>query len=148
MSPSPEDSTLPNAELAFRQAFLRLAAAAPERLPRGTPVTQNNVAREAGRDPSALKKSRHPRLVAEIQNWIAAQTTGQKSSAQTRPRSSCGGACKERLAELKAQRDQLASLLVESDARILELTMECEHIRALINPSKVVDIAPGTSVPT
>lgn len=31
-------------------------------------VSQNNVVREAGCDPSALKKSRHPVLI-EIQEW-------------------------------------------------------------------------------
>lgn len=44
------------AETAFRAAFLRLKLGKPQVMPKGTPVTQNNVAREAGRDPSALKR--------------------------------------------------------------------------------------------
>jgi len=55
------------AEANFRRAFERLKAGAPKVLPLGTPVSQNNVAKEAGCDSSALRKSRFPCLVAEIQ---------------------------------------------------------------------------------
>jgi len=44
----------------YRAAFERLKNNKPERLPKGTPVSQNNVAKEAGSDPSALKKRAFP----------------------------------------------------------------------------------------
>ena len=58
-----------NAEACFRAAFERLKSNQPVRLNRGAKLTQNNVAREAGRDPSALKKDRYPMLIIEIQSW-------------------------------------------------------------------------------
>lgn len=39
-------------------------------IPKGTPVTQNNVGKEAGSDPSALTKSRFPSLIAEIKTYV------------------------------------------------------------------------------
>lgn len=55
------------AELDFSASFERLKYGNTLILPPGSPVSQNNVAREAGRDPSALRKSRYPKLVADIQ---------------------------------------------------------------------------------
>ena len=60
------------AEANFREAFERLKIGASKVLPGDAQVSQNNVAKEAGCDPSALRKSRFPSLVAEIQNYIAA----------------------------------------------------------------------------
>jgi hypothetical protein len=48
------------AEQDFRDAFDRLKRGKPIHLEKGAKVTQNNVAKEADRDPTALKKSRHP----------------------------------------------------------------------------------------
>lgn len=58
------------AEQGFRQAFERLKLGRTMVLQPGARVSQNNVAKEAGRDPSALKKDRYPALVREIQQWI------------------------------------------------------------------------------
>jgi len=46
---------------------------------------------------------------------------------------------KERIEDMKAQRDSLASMLVEADAKILELTLENARLRALAHvPSSKV----------
>ena len=66
-----------SAEQRFRQAFERLKANKPKVLEVGTPVSQNNVAKEAGCDPSALRKSRFPALVREIQAYL--ELTDRKS---------------------------------------------------------------------
>ena len=58
------------AELKFRDAFDRLKLGKLDMLPKGTPLSQNNVAKEAGVDPSALRRTRFPELVSEIQDWI------------------------------------------------------------------------------
>jgi hypothetical protein len=58
------------AEQRFRAAFDRLKDDKPQILPRGTPVSQNNVAKEAGTDPTALRKKRFPALIREIQAWV------------------------------------------------------------------------------
>ena len=58
------------AEQRFRAAFDRLKQGSPEVLARTAAVSQNNVAKEANCDPSALRKSRFPSLVAEIQHYV------------------------------------------------------------------------------
>ena len=123
-----------SAETAFREAFERLKNGKPERLATGTPVSQNNVAREADCDPSALRKSRYPSLIAEIQVWVEAHGSDAPPSQRQRliARRSRNRTLSERLAALKAQRDQLASLLSEADAKIVELTLENARLQALL----------------
>lgn len=107
----------------YRDAFERLKLNRPELLPKGTPVTQNNVAKEAGSDPSALKKSRFPILIEEIKNYV-------EQHAEARPPSSNqlnllarqkSRAMRDRIEQVAKQRDHLASLLSEADAKIIEL---------------------------
>jgi len=52
---------------------------------------------------------------------------------------------KERIEDMKTQRDSLASLLVEADAKILELTLENARLRAQVPSSKVTPIHQGSS---
>lgn len=130
------------AEKTFREAFDRLKRNCPQLLPPGTPVTQNNVAKEAGRDPSALRKGRYPILIEEIQHWLetnTSKTSGfQRLTVATRRRRT--RKLKERLQNVKIQRDSLASLLVEADAKILELTLENARLHSLLPPTKVTPI--------
>lgn len=67
---SSNQTELLSAEQRFRLAFERLKANTPKLVEFGTLVTQNNVAREAGCDPSALRKARFPALIREIQAYI------------------------------------------------------------------------------
>lgn len=90
----------------------------------GSKVSQNNVAREAGCDPSALKKSRFPTLVAEIQacalkNGDASEASDARShpNVQSCPRCSR----KDQLSQVTLQRDAAMSALVLADTRVLEL---------------------------
>ncbi|MDE1964479.1 MAG: hypothetical protein KGI42_11315 [Xanthomonadaceae bacterium] len=127
MSYSPEHS----AEQNFRAAFDRLKRGKPQRLPLGTPVTQNNVAKEAGKDTTALKKARYPALVHDIQMWVAehcgekSQSRRQLAIAQRKKRSDLHA----RQAEIIAQRDLALSLLVSSDDQLLHLLREVERGR-------------------
>ncbi|AXQ51104.1 hypothetical protein DZC31_30945 (plasmid) [Stenotrophomonas rhizophila] len=130
------------AERAFREAFERLKNGKPERLPYGTPVSQNNVARETGSDPSALKKSRYPELINDIQTWINEHNIDRSPSARKkalalrkRKRS-----LQEVISDLKSQRDSAASLLVEADAKILELTIENSRLQAMVHSASVNQI--------
>lgn len=124
----------PSAESEYREAFERLKRGATLRLPQGSPVTQNNVAREANRDPSALKKGRYPRLIREIKAWIEQHPARlqpsprqSKLAARRRTRS-----LKERIRDVKTQRDLVSSKLLEADARILELMIENARLTALV----------------
>jgi hypothetical protein len=127
------------AETAFREAFERLKQSKSEILPRGTQISQNNVAREAGGDPSALKKSRYPELVNEIQRWIHEHRPEAKSSARqkTLRQREKNRSLKEIIRDLSLQRDSAATLLVEADAKILELTMENVRLRAMLESNNV-----------
>lgn len=133
MSSALGKSTVRSAEQAFREAFIRLIENRPERLPLGARVSQNSVALEAGRDPSALKKGRYPTLIAEIQNWVrdrhqtsAAQgiRLGHSQSKKTRSQT-------EEIEDLKRQRDKLTSKLLEASATIVELAAENHRLQNL-----------------
>jgi hypothetical protein len=125
---SAADSTRPigRAECAFRDSFERLKKGKPERLPKGTPVSQNNIAKEAGCDPSALKKARFPSLISEIQRWIKQQSevappSPRQAALAQRHRNR---SLKEQIEALKNERDHALSLLVEADTKIVELMLE------------------------
>lgn len=122
------------AEQMFRESFERLKRNSPDILPKDTPVTQNNVAREAGRDPSALKKDRYPILVLEIQAYLTSQKerqSGTKKSTDNRSRTD-----KQKLADLRNQRDKLCSIVEAQDNYIEELLDEIERLKS----GKVVKI--------
>lgn len=136
------------AEIAFQAAFDRLKCGKPVRLPKLSKVSQNNVAREAGLDPSALKKARFPRLVAEIQRWIEehadrkALSERQRLIGQRRRKRDLV----QRNKSLKEQRDIALTLLSEADARILELTVENQRLRALSPSTSVIELSKGMSI--
>lgn len=121
-----------NAETNFREAFERLKAGTPELLPQGTPVSQNNVSREAGCDPTALKKSRFPALVDEIQTYIASQGCEKPPSERQRllKQRQQSRNSRELIADLRMQRDAAASLLVEANAQIGILTRRLRDMEA------------------
>jgi hypothetical protein len=127
------------AEQAFRDAFERLKKDEPVRVPKGSVLSQNLIAKEAGTDPTALKKARFPELVSEIQRWVANYSVPKPVSARqtslkqrTKNRTN-----REQINELKKQRDIVASQLVEADAKILELTQELEKLRTSPLPRNV-----------
>lgn len=127
------------AETAFREAFDRLKRGKPDRLPKGSSVSQNNVAKEAGCDPSALRKSRFPSLVAEIQRWVTEHAPdAPKSQRQTMlAQRGHNRSLREKIEALKIERDHAFSLLVEADAKILDLTMENIRLQSHLPPSNV-----------
>jgi|SRR5579863_3574005 len=134
------------AEKRFREAFDRLKCGRPIHLPKGTRVTQNNVAKEAGVDPSALRPKRYPRLVAEIQEWIEANrdNSSAKSPRQIAlARRSRNRDLKEQNAALRAQRDDALSRLVDAEATILEVVAENQRLRAQQPQTNVTPLRPA-----
>lgn len=130
-----------SAEQNFRQAFERLKADDPRVLEKGTPVTQNNVAKEAGKDTSALKKSRFPQLVREIQAYVELHQDDRPSqrqilNSQRKSRKNL----RDRIREIEAERDDAQSQLASAIGRIVELHEELQSVRArlerLIPPPK------------
>lgn len=126
----PSDPSEPqSAESRFRQAFERLKNGRPKVLPKGTPVSQNNVAQEAGRDSTALKKRRFPKLVEEIQDYLREQEKGEASATADKvDQKRAKRTTEERLEDAIRQRDQAQSILASANVRIVELT---EEVRSL-----------------
>ena len=128
----------------YRDAFERLKLNRPQLLPKGTPVSQNNVAKEAGSDPSALKKSRFPSLIAEIKTYV-------EQHAEERPPSlnqvnllarQKSRALRDRIEQIARQRDQLASLLSEADAKIIELYDRIAELERQLPASNIISLDP------
>lgn len=116
------------AEQAFREAFERLKQNKPTVLPQDSQVTQNNIAREADRDPSALKKDRYPLLVLEIQAYIKSQSEqmqAKKQNTDNRTRSD-----KRQMADCKKQREKLASIVEAQALYIEELLDQIEQLKS------------------
>lgn len=137
--------TKQSAEQRFRAAFERLKQDKPARLSRGTPVSQNNVAKEADCDPSALRKTRFPSLIAEIQHYVEShKEEGPESQRQQMlKRRRRSRETKEIISDLKLQRDVVAGMLADANLLIVELTEELADVRRRldeISPSKVTPI--------
>jgi hypothetical protein len=113
------------AEQRFRAAFERLKE-------RGTPVSQNKVAKEAGCDPTALRKTRFPALVEEIQHWIASHPGEEQPSArqQVLKQRKRNRKARETIADFKLQRDKAVGLLADANRLIVELTEDLAGAKA------------------
>lgn len=118
------------AEDRFRQAFERLKADKPRVLKAGSPVSQNNIAKEAGCDPSALRKTRFPSLIREIQAYVEIHRQERPSKRQERLRQRKTRAeLKDRLEVVAAQRDHAQSQLASAHVRIVELSTDVKTLR-------------------
>ncbi|EMJ4127134.1 MULTISPECIES: hypothetical protein [Pseudomonas] len=131
----------------YRDAFERLKLNRPQLLPKGTPVTQNNVAKEAGSDPSALKKSRFPSLITEIKTYVEQHVEERLPSLNqvnllARQKSR---ALRDRIEQVARQRDQLASLLSEADAKIIELYDRIAELERQLPASNIISLDPRGS---
>ena len=117
------------AELQFYEAFMRLKENKPVHLPKGASVTQNNVAKEAGVDPSALRKSRYPELINEIQEWI--ELNDQKGISKKKVAKKLNSEVaelKETINTLIEQRDKAMSKLLAAQMKIIELTNKINRL--------------------
>ncbi|MBA6112901.1 hypothetical protein H4C48_21320 [Pseudomonas asiatica] len=118
------------AEQRFRLAFERLKTNKPNVLNPGSVVSQNNVAREAECDPSALRKSRFPSLIREIQAYIEINTQDRPSKRKELLRQrGLRADMKKRLEEVIAQRDVAQSQLISAQRRVIELTFELQSVK-------------------
>lgn len=138
------------ADQRYRAAFERLKHGKPERLPKGTPVSQNNVAKEAGCDPSAFRKTRYPSLVAEIQHYVETHKEEAPESNRQKmlKRSRRNRDTREIIADLKRQRDVSVGLLADANLLIVDLTEELADVRQRLDelrPSAATIIFPKRS---
>ncbi|MNZ44557.1 hypothetical protein D3C78_621900 [compost metagenome] len=113
------------AEQRFRQAFERLKENKPIIVASGTKVSQNNVAKEANCDPSALRKARFPSLIREIQAYVECKKHDQPSKRQKLLKQrSRRSDLKNRLETVTQQRDVAQSQLLSAQLRVIELAAE------------------------
>lgn len=126
MSSEPKNS----AEQRFRESFERLKSGCPLVLSSPASVTQNNVAREAGCDPSALRKDRYPSLIREIQAFVEIQANhlSSKRSLITKKRNKLLR-LQNHINALTAERDHAHSQLISAKETIIELTQEILNLK-------------------
>jgi hypothetical protein len=133
------------AERQFREAFDRLKRGKPRILPKGSKLTQNNVAKEAGVDPSALRRVRFPEVVAEIQQWIQANRAPDSATSPRQmalARRSRNRGLRGQLAAVRVERDEALSKLVDAEAAILYLTVENDRLKVQLSVPKVTSLRP------
>jgi len=143
-SKATEPRKVSKAELKFREAFERLKQGKPDILPKGTHLSQNNVAKEAGVDPSALRRARFPELVSKIQEWIDAHKDEKRTKTPRQmmlAQRSKNRDLKEKYQSLEEQRDKALSQLLDAQARIIELTLENQSLRAQLPQNNVSHIS-------
>lgn len=126
-----------DAEERFREAFQRLKSGCPVILDVGAPVTQNNVAKEAGRDPSALRKIRYPDLIQEIQSWVSHLNGGGSDKLLVSTLRSRIKVLEDRVKQLERDRDMAQSLLVQAHDRIVVLSQKNEKLSLSAKPDNV-----------
>jgi hypothetical protein len=140
-----------DAEKLFRDAFERLKRDKPTTLPCGTPVTQNNVAKEAGRDPSALRKTRYPRLIRAIQKWVEDNGNAPRNRASSasliRGARDKNRQLKERIEELTRQRDTAMARLVIAEESVLDLHRRLQDYKARLGEVDTVVPFSGSAKP-
>jgi hypothetical protein len=137
------DESLVDAETRFRRAFERLKAGEPKVVKRGLPVSQNNVAREAGCDTTALRKTRYPKLIGEIQAYVELHPEDAQPLGKTSKTRRANKSARDRLEEMRRQRDQAQSVLVCANLRILELTEQVHDLQGRLETSANVKIFPS-----
>lgn len=143
LSKTAEERKVSKAELKFREAFERLKAGKPNLLPKGTPLSQNNVAKEAGVAPSALRRARFPELVDEIQIWIEAhkdETLPKSPRQMMLAQRSRNRGLQGQLKSLEQQRDYALGQLLDAQSYILDLTLENQRLRSQLPDNNIRNI--------
>lgn len=120
------------AEAELRAAFERLKNDSPQELIKGSHVTLTNVAAEAKKPPSSLRKDRYPRLYKEITAYAERPSATPHKAKSKKTRTSPA----KLVTRLRRDCSELQSIVVAQNARIDEL----EHENALLKESKVTSL--------
>jgi len=122
-----ESSNNKKAEDLFREAFERLKENKPINVPVGSKVSQNNVAKEAGKHPTALKTDRYPLLIMEIQAYI--ESLKEKAVERRKASDNRSRTDKQKLRDYKKQVDKMASVIEAMHSHIEILEKELEELK-------------------
>ena len=122
-------------ETELRAAFERLKRDEPKSLPKGTPVSLSNVAKEAGMQPVSLRKDRYPELHSEIAAYteINSRPSGKVKARKTRESDV------KRIKRLKAQNEKLLNIV----SSLTRLNEELERENELLKERKVTQLGRG-----
>lgn len=137
-----------SAECRFRAALARIIDGSALNVERNAQITQNNVAREAGVDPSALRASRYPALVKEIRDLacIARANVGRMGHKPHLPRSEERRDEKQRYQDMKRQRDHAAALLASADSEVLRLMLRVRDLERHIEETSPGVVRPQVTM--
>jgi len=121
-----------SAEEEYRKAFKRIVEGRPIRISKHAKLTLANVAREAGKDPSALKKSRYPTFIAEVEEYNRSPSATVKRAdrsltAQLTAARAENNALRARCTELAAERDMAHSKVLNLQQAFIEKCLELEE---------------------
>lgn len=133
-------------EVAFRKAFERLKQGKPQFISKKSFVSQNNVALEAKLHRSALRKNRHPLLIAEIQLFITQNPKPKPVSARqiTLAHRATRQESKEITKSLKIQRDKAVSALNDLLKINHYLNMELIELKQSRGEASIYPLKSGT----
>lgn len=119
----------------FDAAFERLKKGQPINVPIDTQVSLTNVAKEAGKSPSALRVERYPELLQRIKEYMLKEGGNVKDEQKTVLKSR-NRTLQQRLDDFKKQRDRLLSICHAQQELIEELREEVNRL----SEGKVVNI--------
>ncbi len=121
-----------SAEVEYRKAFNRIIEGKAVRVDKTASPTLANIAREAGKDPSALKKSRYPGFISEVESFnqvsgSVKDETDRSLTAQLKSARQENKRLREEYELLSIERDQSHSRVLNLQQAIVELSFEIER---------------------
>lgn len=121
-----------SAEVEYRKAFNRIIEGKAVRVGKTASPTLANIAREAGKDPSALKKSRYPGFIGEVEafNQVSSSVkdeTDRSLTAQLKSARQENKRLREEYELLSIERDLSHSRVLNLQQAIVELSFEIER---------------------
>ena len=122
------------AEQRLWQAYERVKFGKTQVISLGSPMSQANVAREAGLVPSALRKSRFPQLVRQIQADV--EINNQEETLRRKRnfwRKKIKVDLSTRIKILEAQRDSAQAELISAKRLVLELLQEKDSLQVQLD---------------
>ncbi|MBC3421864.1 MULTISPECIES: hypothetical protein [Pseudomonas] len=127
-----------SAEDEYRKAFKRLVEGKALRIDKKSATTLANIAREAGRDPSALKRSRYPTFVSEVEfhNENVGSTLERRDrslSAQLASARAENKSLRARCLGLSAERDAAQSKVLNLQQVLVEKSFQLEGLEGPSN---------------
>lgn len=114
----------------YLEAFRRLATDTPLNLGKGTVVSQNNVAKEAGKDPSALKLNRYPGVIRKIQTYLELTNVDEVKNRARKAKIQKGKLdLKSQVSTLTTQLSASQSKLLSVERRLIEALQEIGDLK-------------------